>query len=91
LADTALRNLEHILQIFCSASQHTYIEVEYKLLVYNTLYICPLSWSVQHNFVRDDIMKGCGRGLPHPHQTGLIFPSFWDVRQKVAIATLSVL
>ncbi len=28
---------------------------------------------------------------PHPHQAGLILPSLWNVRQKVAIATLCIL
>ncbi len=28
---------------------------------------------------------------PHPHQAGLFFPSWWNVSQKVAIATLCVL
>ncbi len=28
---------------------------------------------------------------PHPHQPGLIFPSWWNIRQKSAIATLCVL
>jgi hypothetical protein len=27
---------------------------------------------------------------PHPHQAGLIFPSWWNVRQKVVFATLSL-
>jgi hypothetical protein len=27
----------------------------------------------------------------HPHQTGLIFPSWWSVRHKLAFATLCVL
>ncbi len=35
-------------------------------------------------------VKGGGRA-PHPHQPRLIFPSWWDVRQKSAIATLCVL
>ncbi len=38
-----------------------------------------------------DIVKGGGRAPHHPHQTGPIFPSWWNVRQKVAIATLCVL
>jgi hypothetical protein len=39
--------------------------------------ICPLSWSIQHNFVymMVDIVKGGGRAPHPPHQVGLIFPS----------------
>ncbi len=40
----------------------------------------PLSWSVQHNFVRDG--RYSERSTPHPHQAGLIFPSWWNIRQK---------
>ncbi len=36
-----------------------------------------------------DTVKGGGRAPPPPlHQSGLIFPSRWNVGQKVAIATL---
>ncbi len=35
-------------------------------------------------------VKG-GGGAPHPQQPGLNFPSWWNVRQKSAIATLFVL
>ncbi len=41
--------------------------------------ICTLSCSEHCNFVRDG------------NQPGLIFPSWWNVRQKAAIATLCVL
>ncbi len=34
--------------------------------------------------------KGWACSAPHPHQPGLIFPSWWIVRQKAAIATLCV-
>jgi hypothetical protein len=56
--------------------------------------ICPLSWSVHHNFVLDGrytVVKWGGRAPTHRHQTGQIFLSLWNVRQKVAIATLCVL
>ncbi len=55
-------------------------------------YICPLSWTVHCNFVRDG--KYSKRGwtcTPHPHQPELIFPSWWKVRQKSTVATLCVL
>ncbi len=39
-----------------------------------------------------DIVKWGGRApLPQPHWARLIFPSLWNVRQKVALATLCVL
>ncbi len=47
--------------------------------------ICPLSWTIQHNFERDGER---GWLAPHPHQAGMIFPSWWNVRQQLAIATL---
>ncbi len=53
---------------------------------------CPLSWSVHCNFTGDG--KCNERGLactPHPHQPGLILPSWWNVRQKAAVATLCTL
>ncbi len=50
--------------------------------------ICPLSRSVHCNF-DGNRLKVCGRAPSH--QPGLIFPSWWDVRQKSAIATLCVL
>jgi len=37
-----------------------------------------------------DIVKGVAC-IPHSHQAGLILPSRWNVRQKVAVATLCVL
>ncbi len=54
--------------------------------------ICHLSRSVDCNFVRDgNKLKGGGRAPPNPHQPGLIFPSWWDVRHKSAIASLRLL
>ncbi len=38
-----------------------------------------------------DKVKDGGRSPPPPHQAGLIFPSSWNVHQKVAIAALCVL
>ncbi len=38
-----------------------------------------------------DKVKGGGRATPPPHQAGLIFPSQWNARQKVAIAIMCVL
>ncbi len=54
---------------------------------------CPLSRSVHCNFVSDDkYSEGGGREPPiHPHQLGLIFPSWGNVRQKAADAALCVL
>jgi hypothetical protein len=38
--------------------------------------ICPLSWSIHCNFVRDgNRLKWWWACTPHPHQPGLIFPS----------------
>ncbi len=48
--------------------------------------VCPLSWSVHCNFTGDG--KGCTH---HPYQPGLILPSWWNVRQKAAVATLCTL
>jgi hypothetical protein len=42
-------------------------------------------------YVMVNTVKSCGSAPPSPHQAGLIFPSWWHVRQKVAIATLCVL
>ncbi len=54
--------------------------------------IWPLSWSIQYKFVCDGRYSGRGRACtPHPNQPGLILPSCWNVRQKVAIATLCTL
>ncbi len=54
--------------------------------------ISPLSWSVHCNFVRDCNYSERGWAYtPHPHQPGLIFPSWWNVRQKAAAATLCTL
>jgi hypothetical protein len=40
---------------------------------------------------RNTVKKG-GRASPmHPHKPGLIFPSWWNVRQKSAVATLCTL
>ncbi len=47
--------------------------------VYTTLYMMV------------DIVKGGWACTPHPHQAWQIFPSWRNVRQKVAIATLCVL
>ncbi len=41
-------------------------------------------------YVRVTRVKGGGHAPPHPHQPGLIFPSWWNIRQKSAIATLCV-
>ncbi len=56
------------------------------------LAICPLSSSVHHIFVCDSRYKERGfASTPHPHLPWLLLPSWWNVRQKVAIATLCVL
>ncbi len=39
-------------------------------------------------YVMVDIVKGGGSAPPPPYQAGLIFPSWWNVRQKVTIASL---
>ncbi len=42
-----------------------------------------LERTVHHNFVRDGRYSERGWAcIPHPHQPGLIFPSWWNVRQK---------
>ncbi len=49
-------------------------------------------WSVHCNFVRDGNYSERGRAcIPKPHQPGLIFPSWQNESQKVAVATLCVL
>jgi hypothetical protein len=41
-------------------------------------------------YVMVTVVKGGGRACTHhPRQPGLIFPSWWNVRQKAAVATLS--
>ncbi len=57
----------------------------------SVVYICTLSWSVHHSFVRDGRYTERGWTCTHhPHQTGLNLLSRWNVRQKVAIASLFV-
>jgi hypothetical protein len=53
-------------------------------------YISPhFSWSVHHNFVHDGKYRERGRACtPHLHQAGLIFPSWWNMCQMAAVATL---
>ncbi len=41
-------------------------------------------------YVMVDIVKGVGV-YPHPHQAGLIFPSWWNIGQIMAICTLWLL
>ncbi len=54
--------------------------------------ICPLSWSVHCNFTGDGKCNERGWACtPHPHQPGLILPSWLNVRQKAAVATLCTL
>ncbi len=50
------------------------------------------SWSVHCNFVRDGKGSiGAERAPPYLHQPRLIFPSWRNVRQTAAVATLCVL
>ncbi len=54
--------------------------------------VCPLSWSVHCNFTGDGKYNERGWACTlHPHQPGLILPSWWNVGQKAAVATLCVL
>ncbi len=58
--------------------------------------IFPLSWSKRHNFVRGGSYSERGwvsivHLPPSPHHHGLIFPSWWIVGQKMAVATLFTL
>jgi hypothetical protein len=54
--------------------------------------VCPLSWSVHCNFTGDGKCNERGWACtPHPHQPGLFLPSWWNVRQKAAAATLCTL
>jgi hypothetical protein len=54
--------------------------------------ICSLSWSVHCNFTGDGECSEKGRACtPHPHQPGLILPSWSNVRQKATVATLCTL
>ncbi len=51
-----------------------------------------LSWSVPYTatlYVMANLVKGVGVH-PSPSQPGLIFPSWWNVHQKAAVATLCV-
>ncbi len=73
------------------------------LLVWSTEYIfllemkqgqcvCPFSWSVHCNFTGDGKCNERGWACtPHPHQPGASLPSWWNVRQKAAVATLCTL
>jgi hypothetical protein len=54
--------------------------------------VCPLSWSVHCNFTGDGNCNERGWACtPHPHQPGLILPSWWNVRQNAAVAILCTL
>ncbi len=54
--------------------------------------ICPLSWSVHCNFTGEGKCNERGWACsPHPHQPGQILPSWLNVRQKAAVATLCTL
>jgi hypothetical protein len=56
------------------------------------VHVCPLSWSGHCNFTGDGKCNERGRACtPHPHQPGLILPSWLNVRQKAAVATLCTL
>jgi len=45
-----------------------------------------------HNFVCDGrYSENGGERVHYHHQPGLIFPSWWNVRQKMAVATLYIL
>jgi hypothetical protein len=66
-------------------------EKEYINGIFVTVRVCPLNWSIHCNFTGDG---KCNKGVgvhPHPHQPGLILPSWLNVRQKAAIATLCTL
>jgi hypothetical protein len=76
--------------LLCWPQSTVHILVEMKQC--KCFHICPLRWSVHCNFVHDD--KCSERGwacTPHPHQHGLFFPSWWNIRLKAAVATLYVL
>ncbi len=51
----------------------------------------PLTWSVHCNFTGDGKCNERVGVHPPPHQPGLILPSWWNVRQKAAVATLCTL
>ncbi len=54
--------------------------------------ICPLNWSVHCNFTDEGKCNKRGWACtPHPHQPGPILPSWLNVRQKAAVATLCTL
>ncbi len=58
----------------------------------STYFPSPLSWSVHCNFTGDGKCNERGWACtPHPHQPGLILPSWLNVRQKAAVATLCTL
>ncbi len=54
--------------------------------------VCPLSWSVHCNFTGDGKCNERGWACTlRPHQPGPILPSWLNVRQKAAVATLCTL
>ncbi len=54
--------------------------------------ICPLSWGTITLYVIVDMVKGEGRTPPTlKMQAGPLFPTSWNVRQKVVFSTLCVL
>ncbi len=54
--------------------------------------ICHLSWRYPATlYLMVYIVKRGWACTPYPHQPGLIFPSWWNLRQKSAVATLCVL
>ncbi len=65
---------------------HIFLEMKQGLCV------CPLSWSLHCNFTDDGKCNERGWACtPHPHQPGIILPSWLNVRQKAAVATLYTL
>ncbi len=54
--------------------------------------VCPLSWNLHCNFTGDGKCNERGWSCtPHPYQPRLLLPSWWNVRQNTAVATLCTL
>ncbi len=70
----------------CNHRVHIFLEMKQGQCV------CPLSWSVHCNFTGEGKCNEKGWACtPHPHQPGQILPSWLNVSQKAAVATLCTL
>ncbi len=69
-------------------SLHKLLPVCQPTRVWGTFFHRPIRGHRVHIFNRDETGLVC---TPNPYQPGLILPSWWNVRQRAAVATLCTL